>query len=61
MQKNLAIGVGLVVIAYVAYNQVKKNQAKKAIAAAASTGTPVATKDKFGGNTGSGFWSNIFG
>ncbi len=61
MQKNLAIGVGVAVIAYVAYTQVKRNQAKKAIAAAASSGTPVATKDSFGSNTGSGFWSGIFG
>jgi hypothetical protein len=59
--RNLLIAGGVVVAAYLVYNQMKKAKAQKALAAAKANAGVTPVKQSFGGNTGSGFWGSLFG
>lgn len=58
--RNILIVSGVVVAAYLVYNQMKKAKAQKAIAAANASAGAAPAKESFGGNTGSNFWGSLF-
>jgi hypothetical protein len=59
--RNLLIAGGVVVVGFLVYRQMQAAKQRKALSAAAGTATTDTPSTGFGTNTGSDFWSAIFG